>query len=221
MNDLDRLAKEKYNGDLRAAWRYVLYEASEEERARYTKYVSLKQLDIGMTALKRGDSNEIDALADREFNGDLKKTWDYIFSTCSSEEIDRYVSMADPYQAGQAFLLVNGINDKRIRKVVRKKEKTDSFLLALHLSREDVHNAKKNPYSIPLLKSILKVVFMIAVIMGLTINKMNMGMDEDTFNAVIKILGIITSCFAFAVADKLRDYFRFRSVKKVLEKEKV
>ena len=216
MNDLDRLAKEKFNGDLKAAWSYVLYEVSEEERERYMKYVSKKQLDIGMTALKKGDPNELDELANSKFNGDLQKTWDYIFSTCSPEEIERYTSVADPYQAAQAVLLVNNLKDT---KEMRKRGKIDRKLIALRLSREDVRSAQKNPYKIPLLKSILKVVLVIAATSGLVIYKAYMGMDEATFTTGMSILGITLSYFAFSLADRLRDYFRFRYVKKALESD--
>lgn len=222
MNRLDKFAKDNFNGDLKAAWGYLLYEAPKEERDEITKYVSLEQLNIGMTAIRRDkpdQRNEIDELASSKFGGDLKKTWDYIFSSCSSEEIDRYVSMADAHQAAMAVMMVNEI--KLPRKERRAVERLVQTMEALQMSREELRNTQKNPYKAPLLKSIVKVVLGIAVILGLTAFEAFMGMDEEAFTAGMGILGIVNSCFAFDLAAKLRDYFRFRSVKKALEKEKV
>ena len=222
MNRLDKFAKDNFNGDLKAAWGYLLYEAPKEERDEITKYVSLEQLNIGMTAIRRTEPekrNEIDELASSKFGGDLKKTWNYIFSSCSSEEIDRYVSMADAHQAAMAVMMVNEI--KLPRKERRAAERLVQTMEALQISREELGKMQKNPYKAPLLKSILKVVLGIAAIIGLTVFEAYMGMDEEAFTAGMSTLGIVNSCFAFDLAAKLQDYFRFRSVKKALEKDKV
>ena len=221
MNRLDKFAKDNFNGDLKAAWSYLLYEAPKEERDEITKYVSMEQLNIGMTAIRRTEPetrNEIDELASSKFDGDLKKTWDYIFSSCSSEEIDRYVSMADAHQAAMAFMMLNEEIKKLPRKERRAAERLKQTMEALQMSREELGNMQKNPYKAPLLKSILKVVLGIALILGLTAFEAYMGMDEEAFTAGMSTLGIVNSLFAFDLAAKLRDYFRFRSVKKALEK---
>lgn len=222
MNKLEALAEEKFNGDLRAAWDYVLYEVTPEERDEYTKYVSKEQLDIGMAAIRRkapGYSNEIDELAASKFNGDLKATWNYIFSTCSKEEIERYVSMADAHQAAMAVLLVDGLREKQPKRILRMQNRITRTLETLRVTREELLNMQ-NPYRIPLLKSSLRFVLVFAAIIGLVAYEASMGMDQGTFEAGTSILGIILSCCAFGLADKLRDYFRFRSVKKALEKER-
>lgn len=221
MNRLDKFAKDNFNGDLKAAWGYLLYEAPKEERDEITKYVTLEQLNIGMTAIRRNNPdkpNEIDELANSQFGGDLKAAWNHIFSTCSSEEIDRYVSMADAHQAAMAFLMLDEEIKKLPRKERRAAERLEQNLAALQMSREDVGNIQKNPYKAPLLKSVLKVVLGIAAIIGLAAFEAFMGMDEGAFTAGMGTLGIVNSCFAFDLSEKLRDYFRFRSVKKALNK---
>ena len=219
MNKLEALAEEKFNGDLRAAWDYVLYEVTPEERDEYTKYVSKEQLDIGMSALRRTSYNEVDELAASKFNGDLKATWDYIFSTCSKEEIDRYVSMADAHQAAMAVLLVDGLKDKQPKRILRMQNRITRTLETLQVTREELLNMQ-NPYRIPLLKSSLRFVLVFAAIIGLIVFAKNMGMDQGIFSKGMGILGICNTLCAFNLADKLRDYFRFRSVKKALEKER-
>lgn len=219
MNKLEALAEEKFNGDLRAAWEYVLYEVTPEERDEYTKYVSKEQLDIGMTALRKGKRNEIDELADSKFNGDLKATWNHIFSTCSPAEIDRYLSMMDSYQRGQVILLLNELREKQPKWEIRRQNRITRTLETLQVTREELLNMQ-NPYRIPLLKSSLRFVLVFGAIIGLVVYEASMGMDQGTFETGMSILGIVLSCCAFGLADKLRDYFRFRSVKKALEKER-
>lgn len=218
MNNLEALAEEKFNGDLRAAWDYVLYEVTPEERAEYMKYVSKEQLDIGMTTLRRTSYNEIDELAASKFNGDLKVTWNFIFSTCSKEEIERYVSMADSHQAAMAVLLVNGLRDKQPKRILRMQNRITRTLEMLQVTREELLNMQ-NPYRNPLLKSSLRFVLVFAAITGLIVYAKYMGMDQEAFRTGMGILGIGNTLCAFDLADKLRDYFRFRSVKKELEKE--
>ena len=219
MNKLDALAKEKFNGDLKAAWDYVLYEMSPEERDEITKYVSKKQLDIGMTAIRRKDPdhpNELDELANSKFNGDLKAAWDYVFSNCSPEEIDRYVSAADAHQAAMAFLLVDSLKEP---KSAKRSKKITRVLENLQITREELLNMQKNPYSPPLRKSTLKVVLVFAAITGLIVYSTYMGMDDGVFEAGMSILGIALSYFIYDLVDVLRNYLRFRFAKKALEKE--
>lgn len=218
MNKLEALAKEKFNGDLKAAWAYVLYEVTPEERDEYTKYVSKEQLDIGMTALRRTSYNEIDELAASKFNGDLKATWDYIFSTCSEEEIERYTAMADAHQAAAAVLLVDGTRSKIPKQEKRRWDRTISLLEKLQISCEQLRNMQ-NPYRIPLLKNSLCQIFLLAAIFVLLVYKKYMAMDHDVFEAGVGILGIANSYCAICVSDKLRDYFGFRSIQKALKKD--
>lgn len=215
MNSLEKLAKEKYSGDLREAWKYVLYECSPEERDMYTKYVSKEQLDIGMSVLKKKGENEIDQLAKEKFNGDIQKTWDYIFSNCTSEEIDRYVAMADPYQAGQAVVLVNSIKDK----TVNKSYKLQNDLSTLKLSREEVLNAKKNPYKVDVMKNLFKIFLTSSSIVALSaIGTPVLGLGAGSLAAVESFLGLVNTSFAFNLAEKLPKYFKFKKAKKELEK---
>lgn len=211
MNELDKLAKEKFNGDLRAAWSYVLYEVPKEERDRYVKYVSMEQLDVGMTAVKKGPRNEIDELADSKFGGDLKKTWNYIFSTCTPEEIDKYRSMADPHQAAMALLLLRGL------RLPRKQARIYKNMEALHMSREEILHASKNPYAGKLRISLAKMALSMALITAAIVLGFNLGWDKDFSEGLVSILGIVNTLFAFDLADKLRYYFKFRSTKKALE----
>lgn len=218
MNKLESLAYEKFNGDLKAAWDYVLYEVAPEERGEYMRYVSKEQLDIGMTAIRRTSHNEIDELAANKFNGDLKVTWDYIFSNCSQEEVKRYTSMADAHQVAAAVLLVDGLKDKIPRREKRLWDRTIRILEKLRITCDELKNMQ-NPYRISLLKNGLSQVLLLAAIAGLLVYKNSLGMDERVFKAGMSILGIANSNCAICLPNKLWDYFSFRSAQKEMKKD--
>ena len=217
MTLLERLAKEKFGGDMRATWRYVLYEAPEEEMKRYISSATSEQISFGLDCFQRNPVNEIDELANSRFDGSLRKTWDYIFSSCSPEEVERYVDMADGHQAAVAQVSIKEGKHK-YAKEARNLEKTNQKLTALQMSYEEVLAAEKNPYQAPVLKRLLIGVLGIGAIVALPVIGQAAGMGDGIFAAAISILGTANTCVAFSLAAALRDYFRFRSVKKALEK---
>lgn len=218
MTLLDKLAKEKFDGDMRATWRYVLQELPEEESKRYISSATLEQINFGLDCIPRKPVNEIDELANSRFNGSLRATWDYIFSTCTPEEVERYVDMADGQQAAVAQASIKEGKHK-YAKEAHNLEKINQKLTALNLSHEEVLAAEKNPYQIPVLKRLLIILLGIAAVVALPVVGKAIGMGDDIFAAVLGILGTANTCVAFDLAAKLRDYFRFRSVKKALKNE--
>lgn len=218
MNALDKLAKEKFNGDIRATWQYIFDNATDEERRKYINTASMDQLNIALTAIRRENLNEIDDLANSKFDGDLRATWDYIFSACSPEEVERYVDMADKHQASIAMVSIEEGNHK-YAKEARAQAKIDEKLLSLNLSREEVINIPQNPYRGKLLKSLLKITLTTATVIVLSVFGPIWGLGADAYSVAVGILGTASTYFAFEVADNLLKYFKFRSVKKALEKD--
>lgn len=220
MNILQKLANEKFDGDYLTMWKYVLYECSPEERDMYIKHASIEQLNIAMSALKKKEDNELYQLAKQKFNDDMQATWAYIFSQCSEEEIERYTSMADTYQAGQAFLLVNNGKMKNQLNNEMSQLKDEKNLSSLNISREEVLNAKKNPYKSEIMKNLFKILLTSSSIVALSaLGGPALGISASGLTAIESVLGILNSTFAFDLADKLTKYFKFKKAKETISKE--
>lgn len=215
MNRLDVLAKERFNGDLKATWSYLLYEVSKEERDYYTKYVTPKQLDIGMTAIRRTSErkNELDELADTKFNGDLKATWKHIFSS-DEEVIDHYVSIADKHQAHMAFMMLRDEANKLSKRELRRYERAERLLHSLNMTEAEVLDTPRNPYRRSLLLDILKVTVVVSAIVGLIAFEAFLGMESNIFAILMSILSLVCTLFAFGLAKSIQNFFRFWHIKK-------
>ena len=164
--------------------------------------------------------NKIDQLANEKFGGDLQKTAEYIFSTFSQEDQEKYVADITQHQAKEFVkYFKNGFKEKGIN--IQKIVDEQYDLASMELSKEEVINMENNPFKAKIGKDILKFVILNSGLCALYLvsSKIDKGVADTLLSAGIGITSILNTMFSFDTVKDALNYFKFRKLKKQYNEE--
>ena len=163
------------------------------------------------------ESFDIQKLADSQFNGDLRQAIDYFFRTYSSEDIERLATTFNKEQSKIALEVIRTITQtSEFKKALSEEVHREIALRGLELTKEEVMNAKVNPYKATSMKQFLKLLIMEGGIVALGFAASSLGIDAGLINSAGSIL---TAYFAYDIGVNVVKYFQFNKLKKGYIKE--
>ena len=163
---------------------------------------------------------EIDKIANEKFGGSVEKTIEYLLCNSDGYDIKGYVNEMTPEEARYTlkFIEDRAVSNAGGRKNFNKALKMEFNLQYLKLTEEEVKNAKFNPFKIPLLKSLLIMLLSVVIVVCVSLFGKQLGMDSSVVSAITSLaIGLST----VSLSDKVIKYFKFKSVKKTIEKLKL
>lgn len=155
---------------------------------------------------------EIDIIAKEKFDGDIKKTIEYLLLNLGPGEFDKYVRQLNADESKFALTIIKRETVKAVggQSNFEVLMRNQDIVSELNMSFDEVNNAKKNPYKAKILKSILGMLLVEGGILTMGL----LGVPVATLGLASAVGISVSSSF---ITDNIMKYFKFKKLKKAVD----
>lgn len=163
---------------------------------------------------------ELDIIAREKFNGDIRKTIEFLLLNGADNNFDKYV---DELTYDEAKIVMEIMNSEAIKHYgsesnFKNEVKKNRLLIELELTEEEVKNAKKNPYKAKIFKSSLMMLIMESGIIALSLFGSNLGITPAMLGVGASI---VTGLSSMTVASNVINYVKFKNASKIIDNQPI